>query len=68
MNHIANIAKKLPEYGLDAMLITSPPGSGTLWASMVRVCSWSPGTGPATPPTVGISRPLGSRSWERRYL
>lgn len=26
MNHIANIAKKLPEYGLDAMLITSPSG------------------------------------------
>ena len=26
MNHIANIAKKLPEYGLDAMLITSAPG------------------------------------------
>ena len=26
MNHIAQIAAKLPEYGLDAMLITSEPG------------------------------------------
>lgn len=26
MNHIAKIAAKLPEYGLDAMLITSEPG------------------------------------------
>ena len=26
MNHIAKIASKLPEYGLDAMLITSPSG------------------------------------------
>ena len=26
MNHIAGIAAKLPEYGLDAMLITSEPG------------------------------------------
>ena len=26
MNHIQNIAKTLPEYGLDAMLITSEPG------------------------------------------
>ena len=26
MNHLAQIAQKLPEYGLDAMLITSEPG------------------------------------------
>ncbi len=26
MNHLKQIAEKLPEYGLDAMLITSEPG------------------------------------------
>ena len=26
MNHLNKIASKLPEYGLDAMLITSEPG------------------------------------------
>ena len=26
MNHLNNIAAKLPDYGLDAMLITSEPG------------------------------------------
>ena len=26
MDHIAKIAAQLPEYGLDAMLITSAPG------------------------------------------
>lgn len=68
MNHIANIAKKLPEYGLDAMLITSPSGEryalGFHGEGLLLVTR----DGARYTPTVGISRPLGSRSWERRYL
>ena len=30
MDHIAKIAAQLPEYGLDAMLITSAPGELSL--------------------------------------
>ena len=40
MDHIAKIAAQLPEYGLDAMLITSAPGERYAVALRGRAGSW----------------------------
>ena len=40
MNHIEKIAAQLPEYGLDAMLITSESGERYARAFTGRACCW----------------------------
>ena len=40
MNHIEKISRSLEEYNLDAMLITSEPGSATLWVFRERAGCW----------------------------
>ena len=61
MNHLNQIAEKLPDHGLDAMLIVSEPGEryavGFLGEGYVLVTR----TGPGTPPTGGTSRRPGGR-------
>ncbi len=40
MNHLKQIAARLPEYGLDAMLLNSEPGNTMPWASTERAMWW----------------------------
>ena len=40
MNHLKQIAARLPEYGLDAMLLNSEPGEYYAWASTERAMWW----------------------------
>ena len=40
MDHIAQIAGKLADHQLDAMLLASQAGGGTPWASTGRAWCW----------------------------
>ena len=65
MNHLKAIAAKLPEYGIDAMLLDSEPGEfyavGFHGEGNVVVTPeawpWSPGRSSITSPTPGTSKP-----------